>query len=47
VTVDESLLRSPGRYPIIVKNLTLADPANRAFGGNRTSNRAWRVVGYR
>jgi hypothetical protein len=45
-TIDESLLRSPGRFPIVVKNLTLADPANPALGSG-TSNRAWLVVGYR
>jgi hypothetical protein len=45
-TIDESLLRSPGRYPIVVRNLTLADPANPALG-NGTSNRGWLVVGYR
>ena len=45
-TIDESLLRSPGRFPIVVKNLTVADPANPALG-NGTSNRGWLVVGYR
>jgi hypothetical protein len=45
-TVDESLLRSPGRYTVVVKNLGLADPANPALG-NGTSNKGWLVVGYR
>ena len=45
-TVDESLLRSAGRFPIVVKNLGLADPANPALG-NGTSNRGWLVVGYK
>jgi hypothetical protein len=45
-TIDESLLRAPGRYPLTVKNISTADPANPAIG-NGTSNRAWLVVGYR
>jgi len=45
-TVDESLLRTAGRYTVVVKNLGLADPANPALG-NGTSNKAWLIVGYR
>ncbi len=45
-TIDESLLRTPGRYTVVVKNLGLADPANPALG-NGTSNKAWLIVGYR
>lgn len=45
-TIDESLLRTPGRYPLVVKNLALADPGNPALGDG-TSNRAWLVVAYR
>jgi hypothetical protein len=45
-TIDESLLRTPGRYTVVVKNLGLADPANTALG-NGTSNKAWLIVGYR
>lgn len=45
-TIDESLLRTPGRYTVVVRNLGLADPANPALG-NGTSNKAWLIVGYR
>ena len=45
-TIDESLLRTAGRYPLVVENLALADPANPALG-NGTSNRAWLIVAYR
>jgi len=45
-TIDESLLRTAGRYTVVVKNLGLADPANPALG-NGTSNKAWLIVGYR
>jgi imidazolonepropionase-like amidohydrolase len=45
-TIDERLLRSPGRYPLVVKNLSTADPANPAIG-NGTSNRAWLIVGFK
>ena len=45
-TIDESLLRSPGRFPLVVRNLGLADPANPRLGDG-TSNRAWLIVGYR
>ncbi|MEP7310210.1 MAG: amidohydrolase family protein [Acidobacteriota bacterium] len=46
VTIDERLLRSPGRYPLVVKNLSTADPANPAIG-NGTSNPAWLIVGFK
>jgi len=42
--IDESLLRAPGRYPVVVKNAGLADPAKL---GDGTSNRGWLIVGYR
>ena len=42
----ESLLRTPGRYPVVVRNLGLADPANPKLGDGE-SNRAWLIVGYR
>jgi hypothetical protein len=45
-TIDDTMLRRPGRFPIIVKNLGLADPANPALGDG-TSNTAWLLVGYR
>jgi hypothetical protein len=45
-TVDETLLRAPGRFPVVVKNVSIADPANPALG-NGTSNRAWLIVGYK
>ncbi len=45
-TVDESLLRTAGRYPVVIRNLGLADPANPKLG-DATSNRAWLIVGYR
>ena len=45
-TIDESLLRTPGRYPIVVKNLGLADPANTRVGDG-TSNTGWLIVNYR
>jgi imidazolonepropionase-like amidohydrolase len=45
-TVDETLLRAPGRFPVVVKNVGPADPANPRLGDG-TSNRAWLVVGYR
>jgi imidazolonepropionase-like amidohydrolase len=45
-TIDESLLRTPGRYPVVVRNLGLADPANPKLGDG-VSNRAWLIVGYR
>jgi imidazolonepropionase-like amidohydrolase len=45
-TIDETLLRAPGRFPLVVKNLSTADPANPAIG-NGTSNRAWIVVAYK
>ncbi len=43
-TVDESLLRTPGRYPIVVENSGMADPAKL---GDGTSNRGWLIVAYR
>jgi hypothetical protein len=45
-TIDESLLRSPGRYQVVVKNLGNADPAN-LRNGDGTSNNAWLIVNYR
>jgi hypothetical protein len=45
-TIDETLLRTPGRYPVVVRNLGLADPANPKLGDG-VSNRAWLIVGYR
>ena len=45
-TIDEALLRTPGRYPVVVRNLGLADPANPKLGDG-DSNRAWLIVGYR
>lgn len=45
-TVDEALLRTPGRYPVVVRNLGPADPANPKLG-DATSNSAWLIVGYR
>ncbi len=45
-TIDETLLRAPGRYQVVVRNLGLADPANPKLGDGE-SNRAWLIVGYR
>src|SRR5262245_41373190 len=45
-TIDENLLRSPGRYQVVVKNLGKADPAN-LRNGDGTSNNAWLIVNYR
>jgi len=45
-TIDETLLRAPGRYQVVVRNLGLADPANPKLGDG-VSNRAWLIVGYR
>jgi hypothetical protein len=45
-TIDETLLRAPGRFAVVVKNVGPADPANPRLGDG-TSNRAWLVVGYR
>jgi hypothetical protein len=45
-TIDETLLRTPGRYPLVIRNLGLADPANPKLG-NGDSNLAWLIVGYR
>lgn len=45
-TIDETLLRAPGRYQVVVRNLGLADPANPKLGDGE-SNRAWLMVGYR
>ncbi len=42
--IDESLLRTPGRYPVVVKNAGLADPAKL---GDGTSNQGWLIVGYK
>jgi len=46
VTIDEALLRTPGRYQVVVRNLGLAEPANPKLG-DAESNRAWLIVGYR
>jgi hypothetical protein len=45
-TIDETLLRTPGRYQVVVRNLGLADPANPKLGDG-VSNSAWLIVGYR
>jgi imidazolonepropionase-like amidohydrolase len=42
--VDESLLRSPGRYALVVRNAGAADPQKL---GDGSSNRAWLIVGYK
>jgi hypothetical protein len=42
--IDESLLRTPGRYSIAVRNPGVADPAKL---GDGISNRGWLIVGYR
>jgi hypothetical protein len=42
--VDESLLRAPGRYSVIVRNAGIAAPQKL---GDGSSNRAWLIVGYR
>ena len=42
--VDESLLRAPGRYALVVRNAGVADPQKL---GDGSSNRAWLIVGYR
>jgi hypothetical protein len=44
--IDESLLRTAGRYQVVVKNLGNADPANTRIGDG-TSNTAWLIVNYR
>jgi hypothetical protein len=44
-TLDETLLRTPGRFPIVVRNLGQPDPFEPGLGD--TSNRAWLIVGYR
>jgi hypothetical protein len=44
-TIDETLLRTPGRYPTVVRNLGPGDAFNP--GLDDTSNRAWLIVGYR
>jgi imidazolonepropionase-like amidohydrolase len=44
-TIDETLLRVPGRFPIVVRNLGQPDPFEPGLGD--TSNRAWLIVGYR
>jgi hypothetical protein len=45
-TIAEALLRTPGGYAVVVRNLGLADPANPKLGDGG-SNRAWLIVGYR
>jgi len=42
--IDESLLRAPGRYSVVVRNAGVADPQKL---GDGSSNRAWLIVGYR
>jgi imidazolonepropionase-like amidohydrolase len=42
--VDETLLRAPGRYSVIVRNAGIAAPQKL---GDGSSNRAWLIVGYR
>ena len=42
--IDETYLRRPGRYPVVVKNPP--PPAN-AVWGNGTSNTAWLLVSYK
>ena len=42
--VDESLLRTPGRYALVVRNAGAADPQKL---GDGSSNRGWLIVGYR
>jgi len=42
--VDESLLRTPGRYALVVRNGGAADPQKL---GDGSSNRGWLIVGYR
>ena len=42
--VDESLLRAPGRYSVVVRNAGVADPQKL---GDGSSNRGWLIVGYR
>jgi imidazolonepropionase-like amidohydrolase len=42
--VDESLLRTPGRYAIVVRNAGIADPQK---PGDGSSNRGWLIVSYR
>lgn len=44
-TIDETFLRAPGRFPIVVRNLGQPDPFEPGLGD--TSNRAWLIVGYR
>lgn len=42
--IDESLLRTPGRYSLIIRNAGIADAQKL---GDGTSNRGWLIVGYR
>jgi imidazolonepropionase-like amidohydrolase len=42
--VDETLLRAPGRYALVVRNAGVADPQKL---GDGSSNRGWLIVGYR
>ena len=44
VTIDESLLRRAGRFPIVVKNL---GPSANPDWGDGTSNKAWLLVNYK
>jgi hypothetical protein len=42
--IDESLLRTPGRYSVVVRNAGIAEPQKL---GDGSSNRGWLIVGYR
>jgi hypothetical protein len=42
--VDESLLRAPGRFSLVVRNAGAAEPQKL---GDGSSNRGWLIVGYR
>ena len=42
--IDETLLRTPGRYSVVVKNAGVVDPQKL---GDGSSNRGWLIVGYR
>jgi imidazolonepropionase-like amidohydrolase len=42
--IDETLLRAPGRYSIVVRNAGIADAQKL---GDGSSNRGWLIVGYR
>jgi imidazolonepropionase-like amidohydrolase len=42
--IDETLLRTPGRYSVVVTNAGVVDPQKL---GDGSSNRGWLIVGYR